>query len=419
MNLAVAAGAVDANLSYTPKTKAYKVRLNAPSVVLEKLQTVKAKDIPLTGTLTASVNGEGTLDDPQLAAVIQLPQLQVRQSSISGLKAELDVAHHYANFNVNSKVSEASVHAQGRVALTGNYYTEAVIDTNTVPLDVLLATYAPSVPPGFKGQTELHATLKGPLKDKSQVEAHLTIPVLNASYQSLQIGIASPIHADYSNSVVTLQPAEIRGTGTSLHLQGRLPIGGTGSPTLSANGSVDMRILQIIAPDVDSSGTLALDVRASGSAASPTVAGQVEFKNIFLTTADAPVSVEKLNATLDIANDRVQVSKMTAQVGGGQVSVGGAITYRPAVQFNFALQGQSVRLRYPQGLRSLLTANLAFSGTTQASTLNGRVLIDSLSFTPDFDLASFGDQFSTGAPRPSLDSPIPSNSPLACSRNRI
>jgi len=32
-----------------------------------------------------------------------------------------------------------------------------------------------------------------------------------------------------------------------------------------------------------------------------------------------------------------------------------------------------------------------------ASTLSGRVLIDGLSFTPDFDLASFSDQFSTGA----------------------
>ena len=83
-------------------------------------------------------------------------------------------------------------------------------------------------------------------------------------------------------------------------------------------------------------------------------------------------------------------------MGGGQVSVGGSIAYRPALQFNLALQGQSVRLRYPDGLRSLLDANLAFSGTTQASTLNGRVLIDSLSFTPDFDLAKFGDQFSTG-----------------------
>jgi translocation and assembly module TamB len=49
----------------------------------------------------------------------------------------------------------------------------------------------------------------------------------------------------------------------------------------------------------------------------------------------------------------------------------------------------------------VLDANLAFSGTTRASSLNGRVLIDNLSFTPDFDLAKFGDQFSTGTTTPS------------------
>jgi translocation and assembly module TamB len=396
VNLTAAAGAVDADMSFTPKSKAYKVRLNAPSVVLQKLQTVQAKSLPLAGTVSASVNGEGTLDDPQLVAIIQLPQLQIRESSISGLKAEVHVAQHSADIDLNSKVSQASVHAHGRIALNGGYYTEAAFDTTTFPLDALMATYAPSVPQGFQGQTELHATLKGPLKDKSQVEAHLLIPVLKASYQSLQIGIASPIHADYSNSVVTLQPAEIRGTGTSLHLQGRMPIGGTASPTLSAQGSLDVRILKIVAPTVESSGTVALDVRTSGSASKPEVQGQLQLKDIALTTTDAPMGVEKLNGTLDVSNDRVQVTKMTGQVGGGQVSVGGSIAYRPSLRFNLALQGQSVRLRYPDGLRSLLDANLAFSGTTEASTVNGRVLIDSLSFTPDFDLAKFGDQFSTG-----------------------
>jgi translocation and assembly module TamB len=260
----------------------------------------------------------------------------------------------------------------------------------------LLATYAPGVPEGFQGQTELHATLRGPLKDQSQLEAHLTIPVLQASYQSLQIGIASPIHADYANSVITLQPAEIRGTGTSLLLQGRIPIDPTSSATLSAKGSVDIRILKMVAPEVQSSGTLALDLHTSGSASTPTIQGQLQLKDVALTTADAPVGVEQLNGTLDITNDRVQVSQMTGRVGGGQVSVGGSITYKPAVQFNLALQGKAVRIRYPEGLRSLLDANLSFTGTTEASTLNGRVLIDSLSFTPDFDLAKFGDQFSTG-----------------------
>jgi translocation and assembly module TamB len=154
-----------------------------------------------------------------------------------------------------------------------------------------------------------------------------------------------------------------------------------------------MRILQIFAPDVKSSGVLSLDVNSTGR----DVHGQLKFTNVALTTVDAPIGVEKMNGTLDIANDRIQVSNVTAQMGGGQVSLGGSIHYRPSIEFNLAMQGQGMRLRYPEGLRSVLGANLALTGTTQASALTGRVLIENLSFTPDFDLANFADQFSTGS----------------------
>jgi translocation and assembly module TamB len=401
LNVSAPTGTLDATFSYTPKTKAYKVRLDAPSLVLQKLQTAQTKNLDVSGTVSASVTGEGTLDDPELTAMVQLPQLRVRENTIAGLKAEVHVANHAADLNLDSKVSEASVHAHGRVALTGDYYTEAAIDSGTVPLDVLMAGHTKGAPQGFTGQTEFHATLKGPLKETSQIEAHLTIPVLKASYQSLEIGLADAIRADYSKSVVTLQPAEIRGTGTSLKIQGRLPIGGAAEPTLSAQGSIDLRILKIVAPDVQSSGMVALDVRSSGSAEKPAVQGTVQLKDVAMTTADAPMGVEKLNGTVDITNDHLQVSRMAGQVGGGQVSLTGSIAYKPNLQFNLALQGKSVRLRYPEGLRSLLDANLAYSGTAEASTLNGRVLIDNLSFTPDFDLAKFGDQFSTGTTTPS------------------
>ncbi len=256
------------------------------------------------------------------------------------------------------------------------------------------------MPEGFHGQSEFHAALKGPLKNKSQLEAHLTIPTLNASYQSLQIEAAGPIRADYSHSLVTLQPSEIRGTGTSLRLQGNLPLAGSTAPNLTAHGSVDLRVLRIVAPDVQSSGILSLDIHASGTAQNPEVQGQVHLQNVAMLTASSPLGVEKLNGTLDIAKDRVQISTLTGQVGGGQVSVGGSIAYRPNLQFDIALQGSSVRLRYPDGIRTLLDSNLAFSGTTAASTLTGRVLIDSLSFTPEFDLATFGDEFSGNAATP-------------------
>ncbi len=394
LHVAMPAGSADADISYTPKTKAYTVRLHAPSLVLQKLHAVQEKNLGLSGTLSASARGQGTLDDPQLNVVVQLPQLAVRNKSISNIRAELHVANQKADLALNSKVVEASVQARATVSLTGDYYTDASIQTTAIPLDVLLATYLSSVPEGFKGQTELHATLKGPLKDKTQVEAHLTIPTLNATYQSLQIGIAAPVKADYSRSVLTIQPAEIRGTDTALKLQGSIPLAGDSAASLTAQGSVDARIVKIFSPDTKSSGTVSFDIHASGTAQDPAVSGQIRLQDVAMLYAGAPLGVEKLNGSLDIGKESIQVSTLTGQVGGGDVSVGGSIVYRPSLQFNLALRSKSVRLRYPDGLRTLLDSNLTLNGNTTASTLSGRVLIDSLSFTPDFDLSNFAEQFS-------------------------
>ncbi len=396
LTVAAKAGRVDGNLSYTPKTRAYKVRVDVPGIALQHLQMLQEKNLQLNGTVTASITGEGTVDNPQLVARVELPELQAKGKSISNLKAEARVAQHRLAVNVDSQVSQVAVHAKAQVDLTGGYEAQANLDTGTIPLETLFAAFTSSVPSGVQGETEIHASLSGPLKDKTRVQAHLSIPVLKASYQSLQLGIVSPIRADYANSVVTLQPADFEGTGTTLRVQGRLPIESTSASTMAAQGSVDLRILKIFAPDVQSAGTLALDVRTSGTAGNPAIQGQMQLKDVALTTPDAPLGVEKLNGSLDISNDRIQISKMTGMIGGGEFSVGGAITYRPSLQFSLALQSKSTRLLYPDGLRTLLDANLAFSGTPAASTLNGRVLIDSLSFTPDFDLSSLGNQFSNG-----------------------
>ena len=133
LNVSAPAGAINADLTYTPKTKAYKVRLDAPAVVLQKVQRLQEKNLGINGTISASVNGQGTVDNPELVATVQLPQLQMRKGSISNFKADLRVAQHKADLNVGTNVSAASIRAHGTVNLTGNYDADAVIDTNTIP----------------------------------------------------------------------------------------------------------------------------------------------------------------------------------------------------------------------------------------------------------------------------------------------
>jgi translocation and assembly module TamB len=394
------AGSTNATIEYTPKTKAYKASVDAPQIVLQKLRTVQEKNLALNGTVTLHASGRGTLDDPQLNATIQLPKLEVKDKSIAGLKADLQVAHKHADFSLDSEIAQASVKARGHVDLTGDYETEASIDSTVIPLDVLLATYSNAAPQGLTGETEFHVSLKGPLKNKNLLEAHLEIPKLDAHYQALEVGLASPLHADYVDSIVRIQPAEIHGTGTSIRIQGSVPLAGSSAASMTAQGTIDAKIFRILSPTVRSSGTINLDVRATGSASSPQVGGEVRLQNIAMATPASPLSVDKLNGILNLDNEKIRISEMKAEVGGGQVSMGGTIGYRGSKQFDLALQASSLRLRYPEGLRSILDSSLTWTGDMDDSSLKGTVLIDGLSFTPDFDLASFGDQFSGGATVP-------------------
>ena len=397
LRVAANAGSVNASLSYAPKTRAYQVGVNAPAIVLQKLAMVQKKNLGMQGALAIFANGEGTLDHPQLDARIEIPELDVKQKSILGIEGDVHVANKQADIKLTSQVAQSSVHAQAHVDLTGDYRAEAAIDTGTVPLEVLLATFANTVPEGFSGQTEIHASLKGPLKDASQLEAHLVVPTLSASYRSLLIGAVNPLHADYFHSVVTLQPAEIRGTGTSLRVQGSLPLGGASVPNLTLQGSIDARLAQMISPESRSSGTATLDIRATGPLANPQIVGQLRLQKIAFATSAVPLGIDNLNGTLDLDGERARISQLTGQVGGGQVSIGGSLRYRPYPQFDIAVEATSVRLRYPEGLRSVLDGNLTWAGTTAASTLSGRVLVGALSFTPDFDISKFGDQFGGNA----------------------
>jgi translocation and assembly module TamB len=257
----------------------------------------------------------------------------------------------------------------------------------------------PGLPEGMQGQLELHASMKGPLKDKSRMEAHLQIPALNAAYQQLQIRNVRPIRVNYAHSVIAVEPGEISGTETSLYFQGQVPLDTTSPMTFTAQGRVDLRLLNMFSPDLHSSGVVAVDLRSAGNTSHPSVGGQIHIQDVGLATSSAPIGVEKLNGTLELANDRVQIRQMTGEVGGGQVSAGGFVAYRPQLQMNLALKAKSLRLRYPEGMRAVLDSDLSLTGTAQASTLDGRVLIDGLGFTQDFDISTFMNQF-TGESAP-------------------
>jgi translocation and assembly module TamB len=415
--LQVAAGKANAKLTYVPKTEHYDMTLTADGLKLDQLQSVQHRAGSLSGVLSLNVSGEGTVKDPQLSGNVEIPQLQISGQTFSGVKAQMDLAHQRANVSLESIVEQGYVHAQGGIDLVGQYQTDATVDVRALPIGPLLAKHSTTTGAAqdLQGFTEIHASLKGPLKDPSRLNGSLEIPRLNLAYKNIQLANDGPLRIRYQNGVATVEQARIKGTGTDLSFQGVIPVQSTIPLNVSAKGGVDVQLLQLLSPDVIASGKLEIDLREGGAITQPKTEGSVRIVNAGLSVEDAPVSLSAMNGQLSIVGNELHIDKLNATAGGGTISANGSATYGKETNFAIDLHAKGVRV-HPTGIRSTVDGDLQLNGTPQKSQLSGRMVVDRLSFQEGFDLATFMSQFSDDS-TVSAPSPFESNMNLSISVN--
>jgi autotransporter translocation and assembly factor TamB len=386
-------GKVNADLTYSLPTQRYKGQITVAGLHLGKLRALKAYHVQ--GIATASVRGQGTLNSPRLQAQISIPTLQIGHEAITGVSAQADVSNRVLTLGFNSSFSGIPAHAHGTVNLTGNYEAALDFSTGTIEAGPLVSALRAGAATGIQCETQLKAWLRGPLKDQQRLQAHLEIPTFRLGYQSVQVASVSAITADYQNGSVVFKSAEIKGTGTDFRFQASAPVIGSGPISASATGTIDFHIVQLFEPDWVSSGQLQISAVAQGTRRSPQVQGRIRIVNAAFVPPDAPIGIQNMNGTIAFNSTRAEITRLTAQAGGGSVKVSGSATYAHGVQFDLALNADRLNLAYPEGVSEVLAAQLRLFGTPDGAQLSGQVLINDLSLSPQFDLATFTDQFNT------------------------
>jgi translocation and assembly module TamB len=401
VNVELPGGSLRGNISVRPKERTYAATLTSSGIDLTKLEALKARKVEATGVVAIDAHGQGSFDNPQLNATIQIPLLIVEKQTVKNVDLKMDVANHVANATLSSSAVDTSIQAKARVSLIGDYDSDASIDTQGIPLQPLIAAYSPAQAASLSGKTELHATVRGPLKKVSQLEAHVTIPYLDVDYnRTIQLAAAEPIKADYKNGVLNIQRGAIRGTDTDLQFQGSIPIIDRSSPmSLLLQGNVNLKIAQVFDPAIRTSGELRFNINSTGSSGDQ-INGEIDVVDVNYASPDVPVGLQHGNGVLTLTTGRINVKSFQGTVGGGTVVAQGGVAYRPAIQFNLGLSAKNVRMLYPQGMREAIDSDIHLAGSTDNATLAGTVSLADLSFTPAFDLNSFIEQFSGGVEAP-------------------
>jgi translocation and assembly module TamB len=147
-------------------------------------------------------------------------------------------------------------------------------------------------------------------------------------------------------------------------------------------------------------------VNATGNLNQPSFAGNMQIANGAVAFVDLPNGLSAIDGTLSFDLNRLRVQRLTAKTGGGDLTLGGYITYSNGIFFDLSATGRDIRIRYPEGVSSQATADMRLVGGLSNSVLSGDVTVTKFGLTPQFDLAAFV-QRAKQPPSP----PIP-NSPI-------
>src|SRR5262249_44536902 len=92
--LRMPAGAAQGALTYFPKRKAYDAQLQTTGFHIDQLHALEARNLQVSGVLNLNASGAGTFDNPGLQFTAQIPQLQLRNQTLTGVTLQANVADH-------------------------------------------------------------------------------------------------------------------------------------------------------------------------------------------------------------------------------------------------------------------------------------------------------------------------------------
>jgi translocation and assembly module TamB len=396
-----AAGSLTAHVEYAPSSRQFKISANSRQLTLEKIAALQNSMQDVSGQLAADISGSGTIEDPQLSGRLQIPELHVQGETFHQVEANLDIRNKHSELKLQSNVEKTQLQATASVELTPGYPANIALDTGKVPIGPLLSKFMSPSQQGASGEFEVHAKVHGPLQTPVQLEGSAEIPMLRLQAQNIALANAGPVKINYRAGVLEIAAAELKGERTDIRLSGTIPVQGNANMKATLNGNVDLAILQPWTNGGHSAGRATIQLNAQGPKSKPTVDGNVKVQDAAYTSDAVLVGVESLNADVSIAGNRINVSRLSAKAGGGNVTVTGTAFYGSTSQFNLAMKADSVRIRQ-SGVRSVLSGDLSWNGTTESSTLAGRVVVDKLAFNQGSDLseilAGFGDDSTVSEP---------------------
>jgi translocation and assembly module TamB len=376
------------SVAYDFASKNYGFDLTGSGIELANLQHFNIPRVTMEGQVGFHVSGSGTEDAPLINGEIDLRNVVLNHETVGSLTIFAETRDDDVTLRGRSNFENAEFNVDGKVHLRGDWPGQITVKLSHIDFDSLIRAY-------FQGQITGHSSIagsiniRGPMKRPGSLMITGDVSQLSADVENVKLQNDGPIHFAVENEALKMDEFRLVGTETDLAVKGSIQFAGDHAIDVRSRGRFNLKLLQVFNSNLVANGPATFTVNIAGNAAHPQFGGKLELTDASASLLDLPNGLSHISGSLVFAQDRMQVEKLTAQTGGGEINVGGFLAYRNGLYFDLTATGHDIRLRYPPGVSSSADATLRYTGSAKSSLLSGDIVVTRFGMNPHFDFANY------------------------------
>ncbi len=399
------AGHIVASGTYDTSTKAFDLQGRAEGVQLSRLAAATSgrRGPSLTGTADFAGRVLGNLSDKDFSAYQITFDGQGNNVTINGRPAgTLMLVGRTENKQLNITLTTSLLGPSQVIATQVNLADEklpASIETtlNNAELANLFSILLPQSTVKITGRATGSLKAIGPLVDEdgyfsaAGLQGTANFTELNFRVEDVQLTANSPLLVRFSPSEIFFERTQFTGPGTNIVLGGTLAVGEGGKQNMTADGQLNLRVLNGLSPDVFTSGIAEVAVRITGSYERPRLngTGSVAGGAASILLGNERWTISNLKSVVRFTADQAQIESLHGIMGGGRVSVSGGARLEgfTLAEFLINVRGENVTVPFPENFRSTVDPDLEIKGSAREQLIGGLVRLRRTEYTQDVELA--------------------------------
>ncbi len=364
----------------------YSFNADARGLAVETLNVVSIQDLPpLTGTLDFSASGSATFDQPRYDVRLGVHDLFFGEEGIGQITGRLSVRDTLLTYELEAASPRMAASGTGRVALDEAGDAEMTFRVTNTAIDPYVRVFQPTLSPYAHATASGTIRVVGELYNRDALRIDSTIEQLDLVLLDYRLRNQGPIRTAVEGRTLQVETLRLVGEDTALNLTGSVDLARQ-ALSLQAEGAANLAALQGFVPDVRSSGRADVSALIGGTASQPAVSGQALVSAARLRHFSFPHAIEELNGIVAFNAAGIRIDGLNGRLGGGAVRFGGRIGLSgyQLSELDVSATGQDLRLRFPEGMRSVVDATLALQGPATGPVLSGVVTVKNATWTRGF-----------------------------------